>query len=419
MSAGICIMNKNGVALAADSAETVTIGGYSTIHNTAQKIIALTDSVAAVYYGNAMYMGVPIDIILGLFAKHLQGKRFFHLKEYTDEFIRFLTENTEMPLKEHEGVYYRNQLQQALDMLDNCYEEESYDCDPDDAEAADKVVHAAVMHWIEELQKDRNQYTVQARYKSLDLEFTEEDEITDEDLQYAWKLFADVAQNKDIRRWLKRDLETRTALAKAFFIVSEKLATNYLDNNSSTGICFAGYGTKDLYPGLLLMEMDGWVKGTVRYNVIEEKQISDEVSANILPLAQKDVMNNILYGFHENSLWPLQIALDDHLSELKKLFRSAEKKEQVEVLLSDISKQVIEEFQERLKIHYEHNILPPTALLAPASMAEFAESMIHLTAMLRGVEVNDASATVGGPVDVAVITKVNGFRWVKNKETEE
>lgn len=36
MSAGICIMNKNAIALAADSA--VTIGQHLAIHNSANKI---------------------------------------------------------------------------------------------------------------------------------------------------------------------------------------------------------------------------------------------------------------------------------------------------------------------------------------------------------------------------------------------
>ena len=36
MSAGICIMNKNAIALAADSA--VTVGNHLAIHNSANKL---------------------------------------------------------------------------------------------------------------------------------------------------------------------------------------------------------------------------------------------------------------------------------------------------------------------------------------------------------------------------------------------
>ena len=40
MSAGICIMNKNAIALAADSA--VTVGQHLAIHNSANKLFALS-----------------------------------------------------------------------------------------------------------------------------------------------------------------------------------------------------------------------------------------------------------------------------------------------------------------------------------------------------------------------------------------
>ena len=48
MSAGICIMNKNAIALAADSA--VTIGQHLAIHNSANKLFALLSSAYWSYH---------------------------------------------------------------------------------------------------------------------------------------------------------------------------------------------------------------------------------------------------------------------------------------------------------------------------------------------------------------------------------
>ena len=39
MSAGICVMNRNAIALAADSA--VTVGDHIAIHNSANKLFSL------------------------------------------------------------------------------------------------------------------------------------------------------------------------------------------------------------------------------------------------------------------------------------------------------------------------------------------------------------------------------------------
>lgn len=53
MSAGVCIMNKTAIALAADSA--VTIGEHLAIHNSANKLFALSKTVpiGAVIYSRS------------------------------------------------------------------------------------------------------------------------------------------------------------------------------------------------------------------------------------------------------------------------------------------------------------------------------------------------------------------------------
>lgn len=64
MSAGVCIMNKNAIALAADSA--VTIGNHKTIFNSANKLFALSDKapIGAIIYSNVEMQYIPMEIIL-------------------------------------------------------------------------------------------------------------------------------------------------------------------------------------------------------------------------------------------------------------------------------------------------------------------------------------------------------------------
>ena len=53
MSAGICIMNRNAIAMAADSA--VTVGDHAAIHNSANKLFSLSRiaPVSLIIYANA------------------------------------------------------------------------------------------------------------------------------------------------------------------------------------------------------------------------------------------------------------------------------------------------------------------------------------------------------------------------------
>jgi hypothetical protein len=48
-----------------------------------------------------------------------------------------------------------------------------------------------------------------------------------------------------------------------------------------------------------------------------------------------------------------------------------------------------------------------------SELAAMAEAMVNLTALKRHVTTD--SETVGGPVDVAIISKGDGFIWIKRK----
>lgn len=51
--------------------------------------------------------------------------------------------------------------------------------------------------------------------------------------------------------------------------------------------------------------------------------------------------------------------------------------------------------------------------LSKDDLAEMAESLIYLTYLKRRITFTEES--VGGPVDVAVISKGDGFVWIKRK----
>ena len=53
------------------------------------------------------------------------------------------------------------------------------------------------------------------------------------------------------------------------------------------------------------------------------------------------------------------------------------------------------------------------ALLPKDELAELAEALVNLTSFKR--RVTPAAETVGGPVDVAVISKGDGLVWLKRK----
>jgi hypothetical protein len=111
MTAEIAVMNKQAVAIAADSAVTFRAMGRQKIFPSAQKIFKLSrfDPVAIMVFGSAEFMGVPWETIIEMYKKNLGNKSFNKLREYTTNFIDFLIKKKTLffPL-----VSQKNQVQQ-------------------------------------------------------------------------------------------------------------------------------------------------------------------------------------------------------------------------------------------------------------------------------------------------------------------
>jgi len=84
-------------------------------------------------------------------------------------------------------------------------------------------------------------------------------------------------------------------------------------------------------------------------------------------------------------------------------------KSQVDSLLS--------EYQEKIRTYkqdaYINPILSIVGILPKEELAEMADSLVSLTSLKRRVSTDDE--TVGGPTDVALITKGDGLIWIKRK----
>ncbi len=98
MTSEVVVMNRIGVALAADSAVTLDTGDSSKVRDSALKLFMLSKyrPVGIMVYNNAQLLGVPLETIIKLFRHDLGRRGFDTLPEYGDELIRFLDGNTKL-----------------------------------------------------------------------------------------------------------------------------------------------------------------------------------------------------------------------------------------------------------------------------------------------------------------------------------
>ena len=92
MTAVVGILNKQAIAIAADSA--VTIGGSHgrKIFNQANKVFTLSKKhpVAVIIYNSATFMNTPWETIIKVYRNQLKDTSFGTLAEYQGDFIQFL-----------------------------------------------------------------------------------------------------------------------------------------------------------------------------------------------------------------------------------------------------------------------------------------------------------------------------------------
>jgi hypothetical protein len=117
-------------------------------------------------------------------------------------------------------------------------------------------------------------------------------------------------------------------------------------------------------------------------------------SAALLTFAQDDAVINFMDGRHPSALAIMR--------------RELEKK-----LPSDEANEVLTSVEQEIYQRHTLGILRTLISLPKDYLAVVAETMVNLTSFMRKVQMQ--LETVGGPIDIALISKKDGFVWIKRK----
>ena len=127
MTAEIGVLNTAAVALAADSAVTISREGNNKIYNSANKLFMLSkyNPVGIMLYGTATFMDIPWETIIKTYRKNLGAKSFPTIKEYAKDFIEALENNNKIisPAEEESyckfniSFYFRNLMKSMAEHI--------------------------------------------------------------------------------------------------------------------------------------------------------------------------------------------------------------------------------------------------------------------------------------------------------------
>lgn len=402
MTAEIAVMNKWAVALAADSKVTISGMNASKAYDTANKVFTLSKfhPVGVMIFGNAEFMGYPWETIIKLYRKQKGRASESHVARWADDFLAFLRKfgridahHKSMNLKGICGSWFG----QALAMAQERASERSI---APGTEAYTKEVLTAVNHLIQHCHSAGEWASAKQRKVIAE---------------------AHVQDIVDVIGDYFSDFRDEALGARAVELAGSALFTNRMSPQSS-GFVVAGFGDDEYFPTVVQYNIDGYVGNRIK--VVQEitSDVSRSMQSTVRAFAQKEMvqtfMEGIDPGLYQQMLHSFSGIMEQNCLAVldsygMKKHKTNAVKEKISSSLELAVQGMAKGIQSIKSDKYINPAIRMVGLLPKDELAHLAESLVALTSLKRRVS-SDAE-TVGGPIDVALISKGDGFVWIKRK----
>lgn len=405
MTTEVAIMNRRAVVLAADSAGTVTswLNGKQEVRyfKGENKVFQLSEHhpIGLMTFANAHIQHLPWDILIKEFRRELGADIFDSVGEYAEHLFAYLEANRiAFPLEEREGAFREKISQQILRIGIEAGSAVDFES-PHSPEQLSAQVRAQIEDRLATLEA-----------QDLHPAFTQGD---------IDKAETDLAQEADsiVQRLFEgTKLDLLISMAPLLLTVAINLIhRNPADVGSSTGIVVAGYGRTDLFPRLIEYRVLGFVREKLLFSRISSVDITARAPGAIRSFATTAMVDTFVVGVPSDVYASVNRAFEatahQMISDLERQLSG-----RVPDPGSIISKQreafVNRWFGEAITAH-KQPLDSVVSMLAVDEMANLAETLVTLEAVKE--KVTRPTESIGGPVDVAAITKAEGLVWIKRK----
>ena len=371
MTSEILIMNKNAIVMAADSA--VTVDNKKSYMGVNKLFLLSNDSpMGIMIFGSADFVNVPLETLIKEYREQTDFKELGNINNIKEDFIEYLSGICQ------EDDFSRNLKNDLANFKKLLLRE---DCLENFFNSSD---NAEIFSFLEE-----DEFNIDVGFKRLVQELKEKGVTVDV-----------------------------TTLKKCF---SNMIAL------SSTGIVIAGFNQDDFFPSYISFNLIA-----KQGNKVIIKDIDSQVNYDgnvIIPFAQKDVITTFISGID----YTLENGIVNYFSNFMDLYSEEivaaikSNKNINENDLNNVLKEIrdvknsnemrIEDFVKNIDIFKKgiySPILESVGVLPKEDLSSLAESLIHITSLKRKIASDLES--VGGDVDVAIISKGDGFIWKKRKQ---
>ncbi|MEO8217021.1 MAG: hypothetical protein ABI718_08055 [Acidobacteriota bacterium] len=386
-------MNKNGLALAADSA--VTLGAKQKVYHSAEKLFRLSDTepVAIMTYGSAQLMGVPWETIIKTYRRKVGPRRFDHLDQYAEDFLRHLESSNPLfsdtaqldSLREHAKSYWK------IEFLRNIWKEFGED--------THSWPEAAWANLSGKLKDDRVAWD---RYQDLS-------SVGPGFGNHVLATYQPVLS--ELEAVLFNEVRLPTGISSGLqHAIGMMYQRDWFCSGCECGIVIAGFGEQEPFPRVVNFTMDAIVAGRLRYKKSGEGQVTRDDDAHVMPFAQRQMVDLFYSGVFPSVQEQMAEILLGVLNEEGDPAITEENTAAVATV-----KKFMERFMDQTREAYTSPLIEAVGALPMNELCGLAETLVSLTAFRARMSVDEAE-TVGGEIDVAAISKGDGFVWVQRKD---
>ena len=371
MTAEIVIMNKNAVVMAADSIVTTIKDEWQKTYASANKLFAVSynHSIGVMTYGIAGFINLPWETIIKSYRKERADKNTFDtVKSCVNDFIDYL-ESSDIFKKEDKEqfsieIYKQFHLGIVNDISKHIENLISENSEFNDYVEASKFIIGKILELLETFPKPKqHDFENYISYVSQNMEKI----VEIEEIIYG-KVYTSLIQ----------DIEK---LRQSYY--------NCILLPLSSGIVFSGFGKNEYLPTTYSLNITEFRDSKLVYSINDD----DKYKGNcFIPFAQRSAIDLFMTERSPR----LMDTITDYLNN--------EVPENAEQIIKKIDDVVQSYCSKKLEVLESFPV---------NELAFVAENLVNLSSFQ--MRLSRELETVGGPIDVAVITKGDGFIWVRRK----
>jgi len=410
MTSEIAVLNQRAVALAADSAVTLIDGGLVAVRNDQRKLFNLVEGkpIAIMFFGVADVMGHPWEHLIEHYQKTVKPQGFPHVADYANSFLGSLDNLEEFFPRARQDDEYRRLLASVFRYLFQYAQYLRDTAEGDLAKASDAAILEAAIERVWRTYQTREDGSPRPDLACFPKDFgkriaAEYGNAIEEMIALGFSPFG-----------LSKQSQQRLRDIAVYCVVKDLFLEDV------TGLVFSGFGSDDRYPSVATCYLSAIVGGIAKRGGAIVDTIDADVRSRIRVFADSEVTNAFIRGIDFNlerrlygGFRMLMHGLVDQVVEAMPLSDAAVREGVRGKFQRDFVPRYFEAFHKMVADYQQQAFINPILrvleIAARNELAETARDLVNLNIFKKRITAQ--KQTVGGAIDVAVISREGGFQW--------